>query len=714
MNMRAKPASMLILLLLASCLLYSRTAGISTKASDDLPVHNLDSHLNYTSIQAAIDAPETLNGHRILVDAGTYNEHVTLNKQISLTGANRNTTVIDGGNTGVVIHVASANAQIMGFTITKGAVGILAENSDNIIIENNKVLENADAIVVRYSHTCTVSGNIVGNNTGRGILVTNSDSFAAMRNEVFRNQMYGLNANASTNGLIALNTAYNNSYDGIGLLSNSSNCIIAGNTARNNPSGILLEVGSINNSVYDNNIVQNWVQARTGSDNFWNNTVEGNYWNDYSGLGFDSNNYGIGDWAYETDSGRIVDHYPLLGRFSDFEPYLGRHMGVVSNSTIDSLDFNRTGATSTITLRVSNATVDQTGGFCRIRLPHLLLAGPFNVTVDGANPAYWKYDVHDDGQSRWIYFSYNHSTHEILIRGTTPEAPPTIVVSSPRNVAYATNNVPLTFSVDEPTSWIGYSLDGQANVTIAGNTTLVSVAEGLHILAVYANDTSGNMGSATVTFTVDMLPPYIAINSPKNGSRRQSAYLNLTISEATAWIRYSLDDQANVTITGNLTLPSLAEGPHSLRVYASDQAGNIGASSKVYFAIDTTPPTVMILSPMNKTYNSKAIPLNFTINEPWLLIDYSLDGGALITISGNDTLEGLSNGVYSIRILVIDNAGNGGYSETVYFTVNVAQQGAFVLDPLLIGVVLGAIAVVLILLVYLLKLRKKSLKVVRR
>jgi parallel beta-helix repeat protein len=708
MNMRAKPASMLILLLLASCLLYSRTTGISTKASDGLPVHNLDSHLNYASIQAAIDAPETLNGHRIFVDAGTYVEHVTVNKQISLSGANCNTTKIDGGNTDVVIHVVAANVQIMGFTVTKGAVGILAENSDNVTISDNVVIENVDAIVVRYSHNCIVHGNVAGSNAGRGILVTNCQSFTVTENQVFFNSMYGLNANASTNGLIALNTAYNNSYDGIGLLSNSSNCIIAGNTARNNPSGILLEVGSINNSVYDNNIVQNWAQARSGPENSWNNTVEGNYWSDYSGLGFDSDNDGIGDWGYETDSGLIVDHYPLLGRFSDFEPYPDRHMGAVSNSTINSFDSNKTGGTSTITFHVSNATVGQTGGFCRIRLPHSLLAEPFNVTVDGANPAYWKYDVHDDGDSRWIYFSYNHSTHEIVIRGTTPEAPPTIVVSSPRNVAYSTNNIPLTFSVDEPTFWMGYSLDGHANVTMISNTTLVSVAEGVHSLTVYANDTAGNMGSATVAFTVDMLPPYIVIVSPANESYRPAFRLNFTVNEPTAWVRYSLDDQANVTITGNITLPSLAEGPHSLRVYASDQAGNVGASSLVHFSIDTTSPTVTILSPENKTYSSTTVPLSFVVSEPISLAAYVLDNGTMITTLVNLTLNGLSNGVHNVTVRLFDRAGNTGVSEIVFFTVEDAQQGTLVLDPLLVGAVIATVVIALVLLVYFVKFRKRA------
>lgn len=58
------------LFLLLSALLCVRFSPVEVKASNDYPVHNLDTGLDYATIQAAIDAPETLNGHTIRVDAG--------------------------------------------------------------------------------------------------------------------------------------------------------------------------------------------------------------------------------------------------------------------------------------------------------------------------------------------------------------------------------------------------------------------------------------------------------------------------------------------------------------------------------------------------------------------------------------------------------------------------------------------------------------------
>jgi hypothetical protein len=65
------------------------------------------------------------------------------------------------------------------------------------------------------------------------------------------------------------------------------------------------------------------------------------------------------------------------------------------------------------------------------------------------------------------------------------------------------SSVPLAFAVNKPTSWIGYSLDGQAKATITGNTTITGLLNGLHNLTVYANDTLGNTGaSETVYFSI--------------------------------------------------------------------------------------------------------------------------------------------------------------------------------------------------------------------
>jgi hypothetical protein len=81
--------------------------------------------------------------------------------------------------------------------------------------------------------------------------------------------------------------------------------------------------------------------------------------------------------------------------------------------------------------------------------------------------------------------------------------PPVITVSSPESRTYETSDVPLVVIVNEPVSWIAYSLDGQPEVIITGNTTLSGLAIGTHSLTVAAQDLGGLIGSSgTIKFTI--------------------------------------------------------------------------------------------------------------------------------------------------------------------------------------------------------------------
>lgn len=121
-----------------------------------------------------------------------------------------------------------------------------------------------------------------------------------------------------------------------------------------------------------------------------------------------------------------VDHFPLMGPFHSFNASQGYTVDVISNSTIN--DFEYFESNSTIRMYVSNMTSDQTFGFCRVRIPHTLMnqTVPITVLVNGTEPYYWNYTLYDDGNSKWMYFEYEHSTLEIVI---IPEFPSLIILS---------------------------------------------------------------------------------------------------------------------------------------------------------------------------------------------------------------------------------------------------------------------------------------------
>jgi len=376
------------------------------------PVLNINTNLGYETIQAAIDAPETLDGHTIFVKSGVYYEHVVLNKSISLIGEDRTDTTIIGNGTGIGILVNANSVTVKGFTVKNCSTGIRVVSVNNSAIMENIVIFNRNAILVDYSSNCKIYQNIAGNNTERGILVTGSQNFTISRNDVYDNGMYGLNANFSANGIIKQNFAYENYYDGIGLL-DSNNCTVIGNTLKKNQLYGILASSSSYCRIYHNNIIQNGIQASDlNATNQWDNGVEGNYWSSYTGT--DTNNDGIGDTAYViSDLNR--DNYPLMGMFHSYNVTESYYVNVVSNSTIESFEFFA--SNNTIRMYVSNLTSIQSFGFCRIAIPKALMSPLYTVVIDDGLTEVLNFNatVHDDDIYRWIYFVYQHSTRKVVI-----------------------------------------------------------------------------------------------------------------------------------------------------------------------------------------------------------------------------------------------------------------------------------------------------------
>jgi len=498
--------------------IFNMLGGILAWESTDLPiwiatVHNLNTTFNYDTIQEAIDAPETLDGHTILVDEGIYYEHVVIDKAVSLLGEDKDTTVIDGNYSGKVVEINSDNVVINGFSIFSHGKewhdSGLYLIGNNCTISGNKVITNTtqDSFLIQESlPDAETKIKAIGPPRTYGILLDSScnnhisDNYVVDRivwdihdpmspisygvglifdsnnNSILNNNMLA----CSAGGLFLEYRSNDNEIrdnclvgDGIGVHSylDCTNNIMSNNYIEGNNRGICI-YGSYNESVINNSLINNdygiWLEYDGGhlvinndivdssvcginipqTSQGWYNTVYhnnfvndsqqvliyekssniwddgypsgGNYWSDYTGVDLDRD--GIGDTEYVIDANN-TDHYPLMGMFSSFNTSLGYYVNVVSNSTIE--DFEYFEFNSTIKMHVSNMTTNQTVGFCRVRIPHALMTEPYNVTVDGANPIYWNYTLYDDGDNRWIYFSYQHSTLEIVI---IPEFPSFLVL----------------------------------------------------------------------------------------------------------------------------------------------------------------------------------------------------------------------------------------------------------------------------------------------
>jgi hypothetical protein len=232
------------------------------------------------------------------------------------------------------------------------------------------------------------------------------------------------------------------------------------------------------------------------------------------------------------------------------------------------------------------------------------LPGTYNYTVGSSlnvtaipNPGYsfdyWLLDEEEKTENPiTVVMDANHTLEAVFVDALPPE----ISIISPENKTYPINDVPLTFTVSELTSWIGYSLNSQKNVTITGNRTLTSLQDGSYYVIVYANDTAGNMGASdTVHFAVDTTPPNITnvFQFPSNTTVRpeDEVKINATVTDnlsqvkqATLIYAYSNSSGTWIRIINmtnlegdvwNATIPAFPYCTNvTYTIMAEDKAGN--------------------------------------------------------------------------------------------------------------------------------------------
>lgn len=146
---------------------------------------------DYTSIQAAITAAP--DGSTIQVQAGTYNEHVTiLNKTLSLIGDGSNNTIIQGNITILAAKVVS----VTGFAVQGQGIQLLA--STVISLSNNVVASSiSDGISILNSASVAARGNVIRGNRGSGVVVTFGSSVSLDNNSITGNGGDGISVGAS-------------------------------------------------------------------------------------------------------------------------------------------------------------------------------------------------------------------------------------------------------------------------------------------------------------------------------------------------------------------------------------------------------------------------------------------------------------------------------------------------------------------------------------
>jgi hypothetical protein len=297
----------------------------------------------------------------------------------------------------------------------------------------------------------------------------------------------------------------------------------------------------------------------------------------------------------------------------------------------------------------------------------LSAAGAFFVKCAGANP-------------------YFPGEETVPPAGTKP---PTITVRSPEDKTYSPSSILLSFTVT------------------VGDTQ--PIPNGVYTSAV-------NTRISEVYYEADWLGLNITVYLP--ATDKYGSYL-----DNGAYTRSSVE------FSGDLS--NIPQGRHSIVIYATEsgvyEGGQIPGGPYVYqnrfnirqswivaFTVGAGANgtivkrlEVSLLSIENSTYHESDVPLDFTLSEPASQITYSLDGLDNVTISGNATLTGLSNGEHNVTVYAYAADGYVGTSGTMFFTVaGLESSESF---PTVIVVATSAVIIVAIavgVLVYFKKLKR--------
>jgi len=223
---------------------------------------------------------------------------------------------------------------------------------------------------------------------------------------------------------------------------------------------------------------------------------------------------------------------------------------------------------------------------------------------------------------------------------------PTIIITSPSNGAYVTNNKqPIVFTVTDETSGSGvnlstvklkidsttysYNSTGMVYTAITNGyqftfTPPTALSDGSHTITVNASDYDGNAGTAvSSTYTVDTVPPTLNISYPASGlitNNKNVTVAGITndLTSSPVGIKITLGgaDQSTVSVGADGSFSkilTLAEGTNTIVVTATDAAGK-SSSVTLTVKLDTTIPkiTAATFAP-NPANSSESVAIAFVV-----------------------------------------------------------------------------------------------------
>ncbi len=177
----------------------------------------------------------------------------------------------------------------------------------------------------------------------------------------------------------------------------------------------------------------------------------------------------------------------------------------------------------------------------------------------------------------------------------------------------------------------------------------------------------------------DNVPPKVTISNPPNGkifgTSSVTVYWNGTDNIGIAYYEVRIDSGQWVKVsntTTHYTFQNLQDGKHTAYVVAYDFSGN-NATAEVTFDVDTTPPTITIVSPAQNSYvNTSNVIVKWTYkdqNQVGFMVAVDNNLPQSVGSATQFTANGLRDGSHKVTVIGIDAAGNKN-TAVVSFTID--------------------------------------------
>jgi DNA-directed RNA polymerase specialized sigma24 family protein len=215
------------------------------------------------------------------------------------------------------------------------------------------------------------------------------------------------------------------------------------------------------------------------------------------------------------------------------------------------------------------------------------------------------------------------------------------------------------FRANEPGVRFACRLDDSPWHRCDSPQSFANLTEAGHRFAVKARDRAGNVDGTPVVFrwVVDRTPPDTSVRG--GGVTGRTARFALVATESDVGFRCSLDGASFTSCSSPLVLSGLGGGTHTLRVVASDAAGNADSSpAQRHWRVDVRPPDTFLGERPPAVTNSSTATFSFSANEADVTFQCSLDGRAFSTCPARITYISLTRGPHVLTVRARDRGRN--------------------------------------------------------